>query len=319
MIKTFGIRNFKSIRSLDIECRRINLFIGEPNTGKSNILEAIGLLSYIGHGGSLQNFVRIETMPDLFFNKNLENDIIIRFDNESLITSFKDGRFTGISSEHSKPIFQLDYRGAGELSVQSDLKGFKLYRFRSLSSFTDRPSDYLLPPDGSNLPALILTNAHLRSLVGGILSKFGWRLAVEPYEGRLKFWRELDGLIVILPYTTLSDTLQRIIFHLAAVFSNTDSVIAFEEPEAHAFPYYTKYLAELIALDKNRNQYFISTHNPYFLLSAIEKSPIEDVVVFVTYLEGEETMVKEFAGKDLEKLLEYDVDVFLNMDSLIKE
>jgi len=48
--------------------------------------------------------------------------------------------------------------------------------------------------------------------------------------------------------------------------------LIFEEPEAHSFPYYTKYLAERIALDKNNNQYFISTHNPYLLLSILGKA-----------------------------------------------
>lgn len=41
MIGNLGIRNFKSIKDLDLDCRRVNLFIGEPNTGKSNILEVL--------------------------------------------------------------------------------------------------------------------------------------------------------------------------------------------------------------------------------------------------------------------------------------
>ncbi|MHA1431833.1 MAG: hypothetical protein ACTSRV_15795 [Candidatus Freyarchaeota archaeon] len=52
-------------------------------------------------------------------------------------------------------------------------------------------------------------------------------------------------------------------------------MLVFEEPEAHAFPYYTKFLAEKIALDTS-NQYFISTHNPYFLLSILEKAPKDE-------------------------------------------
>ena len=38
MIRTLEIKNFKSIKELRLDCRRINIFIGEPNTGKSNIL-----------------------------------------------------------------------------------------------------------------------------------------------------------------------------------------------------------------------------------------------------------------------------------------
>ncbi|MHA1431827.1 MAG: AAA family ATPase [Candidatus Freyarchaeota archaeon] len=74
------------------------------------------------------------------------------------------------------------------------------------------------------------------------------------------------------PYSLASETLQRIVFFTVAVNSNRDSVLVFEEPEAHASPNYTKFLAEKIALDTS-NQYFISTHNPYFLLSILEKAP----------------------------------------------
>ena len=46
MIRRLSIGNFKSLKELEIDCKRINLLIGEPNTGKSNILELLGLLSW---------------------------------------------------------------------------------------------------------------------------------------------------------------------------------------------------------------------------------------------------------------------------------
>jgi len=78
MIKNFAIKNFKSIQDLRSDCRRVNLFIGEPNTGKSNILEAIGLLSHIPHG-EIRGFVRFENMMDLFYDHVLENKVKITF------------------------------------------------------------------------------------------------------------------------------------------------------------------------------------------------------------------------------------------------
>jgi AAA15 family ATPase/GTPase len=51
MITKLSIANFKSIRQLNIDCKKINLFIGEPNTGKSNILEALALLSWWARPG----------------------------------------------------------------------------------------------------------------------------------------------------------------------------------------------------------------------------------------------------------------------------
>ena len=43
MIKRIQIENYKSIRKLDLELGRLNVFIGENGCGKTNILEAIAL------------------------------------------------------------------------------------------------------------------------------------------------------------------------------------------------------------------------------------------------------------------------------------
>ncbi|ASJ16857.1 hypothetical protein A3L04_07110 [Thermococcus chitonophagus] len=41
MIRELEIENFKSIKKLDLDCKIISIFIGEPKVGKSNTLEAI--------------------------------------------------------------------------------------------------------------------------------------------------------------------------------------------------------------------------------------------------------------------------------------
>ena len=64
MVDVLEIKNFKSIRELKLDCKRINIFIGEPNTGKSNILESLGLFSYGAYGGGdyeFEQFVRYES------------------------------------------------------------------------------------------------------------------------------------------------------------------------------------------------------------------------------------------------------------------
>jgi len=79
MIQTLEIQNFKSIRHLQMDCRRVNLFIGEPNTGKSNILEALGLFS-IPHTWEIQDFVRMESMDDLFYEHDISQRVMVRYD-----------------------------------------------------------------------------------------------------------------------------------------------------------------------------------------------------------------------------------------------
>ncbi|MCK5136501.1 MAG: ATP-binding protein [Bacteroidales bacterium] len=80
------------------------------------------------------------------------------------------------------------------------------------------------------------------------------------------------------------------IFYTIAIKSNKESLILFDEPDSNTFPFYTKFLAERIALDET-NQFFITTHNPYLLLSLIEKSKIEDLNVFITQMEDYQTIV----------------------------
>ncbi|WP_217539134.1 AAA family ATPase, partial [Stenotrophomonas sp. GbtcB23] len=43
MIREIQIENFKSIRKMKLELGRVNVFIGENGSGKSNVLEAIAL------------------------------------------------------------------------------------------------------------------------------------------------------------------------------------------------------------------------------------------------------------------------------------
>lgn len=69
-------------------------------------------------------------------------------------------------------------------------------------------------------------------------------------------------MIVSYPYATVSDTLQRMVLYTVAIETSEDAVLILEEPEAHTFPYYTKHLAERIALDPRRNHYFIVERSP---------------------------------------------------------
>ena len=80
MIENLSVKNFKSIKDLQIECKQINLFIGEPNAGKSNILEALGLLSWYYYRNSLKEYVRFQGIQNLFYDDLLEQPVEIKSD-----------------------------------------------------------------------------------------------------------------------------------------------------------------------------------------------------------------------------------------------
>jgi predicted ATPase len=50
MIKSFKVKSFKSLQDVEIELGRINVFIGANGSGKSNLLEAIGILGAAANG-----------------------------------------------------------------------------------------------------------------------------------------------------------------------------------------------------------------------------------------------------------------------------
>ncbi|MEN6620198.1 MAG: AAA family ATPase, partial [Smithella sp.] len=80
MIENLKIEHFKSIESLNIPCNRTNIFIGAPNTGKSNILEALSLFTFCeerlsGSGQPLSSYVRFKDLSNLFTDGVLDHEV----------------------------------------------------------------------------------------------------------------------------------------------------------------------------------------------------------------------------------------------------
>jgi hypothetical protein len=328
VIKNLHISRFKSIKELDLDCRRINLFIGEPNTGKSNILETLGMLSFLRYGeagesGNARQFFRFERLGNLFYDEVLDEPVEIRCDDMELTVGYRDGMFSAACQAGLSPFSQFwgDYSDIETMSGVTDIgigriSPFKFYRFRVQESFPWKRSDILLPPAGENLLSLLVSNRELRSLVNLPFQSQGLRLGLRPQEGKIEVIKEFEeGLIISYPYSLVSETLQRLTFYMSAIRSNKDSVIVFEEPEAHSFPYHTKYLAEVISLDDSGNQYFIATHNPYFLMPLLEKTPKEEIAVHIVYYEDYQTKTRELTPEDLIALAE--IDVFFNLERFL--
>ena len=152
---------------------------------------------------------------------------------------------------------------------------------------------------------ILRSNRKIRELVSEIFKEKGYRLSLRMNYNEIEMAKDMKDTLYLYPYITISDTLLRICFYIVAMMSNKNSVLLFEEPEVHTFPYYTKYLGEQIAIDKN-NQYFIVTHNPYFLISILEKTPVKDVAVFITEMKDYQTVLKQVNEKKYSAFLEYD-------------
>ena len=311
MIKMLNIERFKSIKSLQLNCRRINLFIGEPNVGKSNILEALGLLSWCATSGkTLKEFVRFQLTQQIFYDGLTDDPIRIEYQGEpasAVMVKFENEHFLFTSNMPQSPtLARLDFNGGQHTAMRlHGGEAFRFYRFRMLEKFDSGDPGALIPPDGRNLFSVVYGSKAMREWLVELYRPYGLAVVMKPHEKAFELQKHQDGVVTAYPYAMSSDTLQRMLFYHAAMVSNKNAVLIFEEPEAHAFPYYTKQMGEEIALDAT-NQYFIATHNPYLLTAVIEKAKKEDVQVFVTSFKDFETKAKPLSESQLSEMLSGD-------------
>ena len=294
-IDHISISNFKSIRNLKLDgLNRINLFIGKPNVGKSNILEAFGIFSlpYLKYNTNkkLSNFIRAEYLNELFFDGNTENQIHIKNNlGEFLLSNeFEKNENDNISSIGTKLKIQ-DVNAI--LSLEKDLtvsilgndidkNPFKYYNFKSNQKPKRNQQANLLPPTGTNLMGIVENIPTLKKELIQLFNEYNLNLVFDRASQELKIMKEQKGKeIFLIPYGSIADTLQRVIFYKTAIASNQNSVLIFEEPEAHAFPPYIVHITREI-IEAKSNQFVISTHSPYILDYFLENA-MDELSIFM--------------------------------------
>ncbi|MFN8712817.1 MAG: AAA family ATPase [Bacteroidota bacterium] len=340
-ITTLTIENFKSIKSLKLNPKRVNVFIGEPNSGKTNILEALSLLSEDNlHKGYFNHILRIERAKQLFCEQNSKNTIRIQTNkNKYLIFEDKyntsnsfplfnyllaDNQTSSYLSKEIQNTLDISYTHFGNTNVLGDSfkhnSGFRTnvnyYIYNSTQELSDSTNEVLNQPHGSNIIHVLKSNSELAKLVALYLEEQNRKLGVYEEQQRLEIISEKNGLLYSYTYLSLSETLRRYFFLEAILKSNNQNVILLDEPDTHAFPPYVKQFAEEIAFQKS-NQFFITTHNPYMLGSLVEKTPTKELAVFICRKENNQTKVYELNEKQILQVMDYDVDVFFNLDRII--
>lgn len=350
MIESLKIENFKSIRNLSITPGRVNIFIGEPSSGKSNIIEAISLLSK--RSVPLRELVRMKEADHLFTNNDLEKIIRIETNLAKFSLTYLNGQYI-VSIVDFKSISEMnqlktelgtiqvsrDYSQENEIYnrkyanpfIKKDTFEFDLvhfdpftnlneylsqsilyYKYKPLTQFTDKSTLRLNAPFGDNLPQIILTRGKLKSILSDILLEYGLKLGINPNDNSLKFFREIDNIVYEFPFVSLSDTLIRLLFYITAMHTES-SVLLFEEPESHIFPFYNKYFGEKIALDE-KNQYFIATHNFPFVSSILQKTNPNDLRIYITESTPFETKLISILQDKFEEIYEDRDNFFLNLN-----
>jgi len=345
MVNHLQIKNFKSIKDLNLDCKRINVFVGKPNVGKSNILEALSLFG-VGQGNylGLNDFIRFEKLNNLFYDNIFEKDIKLDVDWGHLMVtySYLNNSFQLFASEYHEALAK--FKGTKDLNMfleerrkasHNQLSPFhetyiemrdgqkdvlfipqirtpvKSYKYTGLIDSNRTFYEYLTPPFGENLPAIIQSNKELRTEIVSYFAEYGLEFVFRAGENKVEIQKNVDGFVTAYPYSLTADTLQRMIFYLAAIKSNKNSVLLFEEPETHTFPSYTTALAYNIVASKD-NQFFITTHNPYLLDTILEESNFEETAVFKVSYKDYQTHAVALTEEEIEDIVSYGADVFIN-------
>jgi AAA15 family ATPase/GTPase len=157
MIKKVSISNYKSIIKQEIDLGRINIFIGENGSGKSNILEAIGMLvaskcDELTTEKLFNRGIRV-TKPSLTFNSFQKKKNTIRIDikltdNDDKIISSK---FVNIEIEdiYSKWI------DSEKDDFQNEILNIAFEKFKNNKiAKTENPADFKIFFDSKIFPSL---------------------------------------------------------------------------------------------------------------------------------------------------------------------
>ena len=265
------IRNFKSIRQISFEnCARINLLVGKPNSGKSNILEALSLFSLPflkeNQKRKITRMIRCENLSELYHFGNTKDPILVVMGASTCVVEFNLDETISVESNNGvRPhIYQVDKN----LKVRFDRIKFeypavKRYIFPDKTISNKRNVNYPIPPDGR----------HFKN---------------EPINS--------------------SETDQRLNFFRTVINSNTDSILLLEEPESNCFiPLTTQITQEMIS--NHENQYFLSTYSPFMIHDLLENAGNELAIFEVDRVDFE-TVVRRLSEDDLNDLFQKGVDLF---------
>jgi AAA15 family ATPase/GTPase len=175
---------------------------------------------------------------------------------------------------------------------------------------------FLIPPYGENLFRIIENRPELREVFGRWFKEYNLRLVLDRTSNSIKIQKEVgENEVFILPYSMIADTLQRLIFYKTAVASNQNSVLIFEEPEAHAFPpYIAEFTQEVIK--STTNQFFIATHSPIVVNDFLENAR-EDLSIFMMDFKDGQTVARALTREESEEVYDCGVDLFFSNEAYV--
>ena len=212
IINHIHISNFKSLKDVTLDqCRRINLIIGKPNVGKSNLLEAMSLfcLPYLKYTRkrSIQQFIRTENDAELFFDGHVDSPISVKtnkvnvevkMDNMGLLYSQTNPAHP--AQDVAFTISNLTIPAKKNIDIPT-ANPFKCYLYPPAFDKEKLPIPFLLPPGGSNLMNIVSMMPKLKEELRTIFNDYGLKYVFDTNSQEIKVMKEKKpGEIFLIPF-----------------------------------------------------------------------------------------------------------------------
>ncbi|MFH7903761.1 MAG: AAA family ATPase [Candidatus Aenigmatarchaeota archaeon] len=343
------IQNFKSIEALEINLNKINVIIGPPNTGKSNLLEALHLYGCIKTSYYFYQSTKKYIKPFFDIIRGFEESCSLFRDfepNNVIKLEIKGFDKINISCKKEKEYDGLNRilfngRPFPEFLVTEtpNLPFVNLYRYEEFIKKRKETikSDTLLFPDFSNL-VYVLRDIQIRHKLIEIINESSLKnygISIK----ELKSIEEGENLLIVdrdkLYYKLsklelLPQSFQYLFLFTVAIVSNEvfskendeTCIVLFEKPDSHMFPIFIEDFVEILRDNVKRTKVVLTTHNEATLIYMIDKINPEDLNVYGV-LRGKEGYT-EIVPIDIEKLRDKYIETGLgkfirNIENIINE
>lgn len=353
MITKLDIENYKSIQKLSLSPGRVNLFIGKPASGKSNIIEATSLLSK--RNVSIKEMVRMKEYNDLIYDRDIERAIKIETEKNYFQMKYRDGGYNVVYKDQKSdsiigglPFSKISMNGSLRLIKNPDMLREKFGILASQGYLTEENVSYNL------------NNIDLATMLDGYLSEnifyYKFKLASEFSD---KTTEQLNAPFGNnLPQIILTrGSLKKIITEILSDYDlklglnpneNTIKILKEQEGVLYEYPFVSlsdslqRIIFYVTAMQTENstllfeepeaqvfpfynkylgekialdetNQYFVATHNFPFLCSILQKTKPEDLRIYITYYEDYQTKVYSFPQERFSEIYEMEESFFLNL------
>jgi hypothetical protein len=275
-LSSLRIRNYRTIGDLELDLRRVNIFVGPPDSGKTAILEAIGLLGeFYDRQPLAEDVPPIPNMEEIFAEPNKPVEIsFVRSDLppyditctltfrliDNYVVAERDGLWT-------TAVLARNDSARCCLKDEPDIDEVR-FAYVDADLITEE------------IEVLVGKHAHLRE----IMARYG--------HDRVE---------------RLPEPIRRYLAYLAVIDEIKSGVVTIKHFTCHYQPL-TKQVAERIAW--STSQYLIETYDPQAVLSLIEKTKAGDLYVYLVRRKDNRTSVEKI---DPEEILELGSDLFFNL------